>query len=170
MTKSQTGIFQFGPKSHTNRELQNGKCPLPVRGHILAFALYTSSVTDWDHSDRHDIHMCHCFIWGDDLYEILCNFSFSNLYSSFCKYAMPFQQKHNFYQIILIREFDEQLWSTLTGFLSQLTFSCFIEIKWMLLPSCVHVSSCEFAPASRFNFPSSFSPIVPCNILSSTQP
>ena len=34
VTKSQTGIFRFGPKSHTNRGFANGKCAL--RRHILA--------------------------------------------------------------------------------------------------------------------------------------
>ena len=85
-------FFDLG-QSHmptANRESQNGKCPL--RGHILAFALCTSSVADCDHI--YD-HMCHWFIWGDDLFEILCNFSFFEPLLKLCKYAMPFQQKHS---------------------------------------------------------------------------
>ena len=66
-------FFYLGPSHIPTGEYQNGKCPL--RGHILAFALCTSlsSVADGDH--KSEILMCYLFIWGDDLFEILCNFS-----------------------------------------------------------------------------------------------
>ena len=64
-------FFDLGPSHIPTGESQNGKSP--PRGHILAFALRTFSVPDWDR--RHNIHICHWFIWGDDSFEILCHFS-----------------------------------------------------------------------------------------------
>ena len=72
---SKAEFFDLGPSHISTGESQNGKCPL--RGHILAFAMCTSSVADWDHRLGYDsdIHMYHWFIWRDDLFEILCTFS-----------------------------------------------------------------------------------------------
>ena len=46
------------------------------------------------------IHIHHWFIWGDDAFENLHNFSLwhiSSFYSSHCKHAMSLQQQHSLY-------------------------------------------------------------------------
>ena len=81
-------FFYLGPSHIPTGELQNGKCQL--RGHILAFALCTISVPDWDR--RHDIHICHWFIWGDDLFEILSFFMFPTFTRAIANMQCPFNK------------------------------------------------------------------------------
>ena len=60
-------FFDLGRSHIPTGESQNGNCPL--KGHILDFALRTGSI------HKFDLHMCHWFIWGENLFEILYNFS-----------------------------------------------------------------------------------------------
>ena len=93
------------------------------------------------------------------------NFYVSNFYSSHCKYAMPFQQKHSFYRY---RNFMSNCGRhRLARCHCQLSRE---RAHLFLLKSnggrFRHVSACAwgFNPASGLNFPSSLSTIVPCNI------